>query len=315
MKKGILLFLTTAGLYLQSYTQNYTPLDFSNQQVWYMQGVHNDPITFFPEYFDHFFCQFEGDTVWSNKTLHKYYCKKYHNAQEVGISYLGAIREAGHKIYFLHRDSLAEALLYDFDKMNIGDTLPGWKWVVNADSVLIVKGISTIALMDGTTRASYSFVPPNVGFTIGSIIEGIGSTFGLIPVRYFAPEYIYDGGGILAQVCKNHLPLLQEHSLGQNPPNGNWCTTFVTAKDVNENDIDIKVYPNPAKDMIWVAHEGEQNSIFILKDAAGKEIVRRQLPAFSGVEGIAAATLPRGLYFWSILDSEKKCASGKLIIL
>jgi hypothetical protein len=52
-----------------------------------------------------------------------------------------------------------------------------------------------------------------------------------------------------------------------------------------------------------------------LKDATGKEILRHELPAFSGVEGIAVATLPKGLYFWSILDAEKNRASGKMIIL
>jgi hypothetical protein len=54
---------------------------------------------------------------------------------------------------------------------------------------------------------------------------------------------------------------------------------------------------------------------FLLKDATGKEILRHELPAFSGVEGIAVVTLPKGLYFWSILDAEKNRASGKMIIL
>lgn len=84
---------------------------------------------------------------------------------------------------------------------------------------------------------------------------------------------------------------------------------------LNEPDMELKIYPNPFHYSTTIELPGEapsQQITFALFDTAGR-LIRRD--TFTGVVfDFAAPGLPTGIYFYQIRIGEKQTARGKLVI-
>jgi hypothetical protein len=92
--------------------------------------------------------------------------------------YVGAIRQdvVHRKVYFLAPSSKVDSLLYDFS-LNVGDTLRTYIAQVCLSPV-IVTSIDSVLI--GSNYRKRWTINESGCMTMGEIIEGIGSTFGLL---------------------------------------------------------------------------------------------------------------------------------------
>jgi N-acetylneuraminic acid mutarotase len=82
-----------------------------------------------------------------------------------------------------------------------------------------------------------------------------------------------------------------------------WKATFaVGIAEVNKNNEKIKVFPDPAKDVIWIEHSESLNgSRYIITDMLGRIVLENELQNSS----ITIGTLEKGLYQLTLLKNEK----------
>lgn len=91
-------------------------------------------------------------------------------------------------------------------------------------------------------------------------------------------------------------------------------TTVSTSLPAPEGVLPTSVWPNPVQDWLWVSHEWTYPTEWVLYDISGRTLVRRNLPARSGVDGILLQNTPAGLYFWQIRGESRLLASGKVVV-
>jgi hypothetical protein len=162
-------------------SQNYYPLPFDSG-VWQEEYVHTSPNVWLSR-LDLFY--FNGDTIIDGVTYKKMINEGSSNGFYKG--YYGAMRQDTfeQKVYFIDRDSLTEAVLYEFD-LSVGDTLKFLnKYDIDnplTDSVVLVDSIGLITI-DNTERRQFFYHVDLIGFEFpesGSIIEGVGNTHGFV---------------------------------------------------------------------------------------------------------------------------------------
>ena len=93
-----------------------------------------------------------------------------------------------------------------------------------------------------------------------------------------------------------------------------WATiTFTTTRNTtgvinvnNENNLDIQVNPNPAKDLVTVTIDGEPsgNAYLQLTDMAGRTLFTTQVSSKKVIMNLA--DLPQGMYFVHYTDDVNK---------
>ena len=104
-------------------------------------------------------------------------------------------------------------------------------------------------------------------------------------------------------------PSYPNYELG--PLQGSLCDTISTVS-IQEPDIEsVKVYPNPASDLLTVEILSEAS--FTLRNTLGQEILRKAIPQTSKTQ-INIANIPEGIYFYEILHEKKEVYYGKVII-
>jgi hypothetical protein len=162
------------------------------------------------------------------------------------------------KVFYIPNDSLMEHLLYDFNLLS-GDTIKGYmdqigKVEHGPSFYAVVDSIDSL-LVDGNYRRRWNYhTETSIGvlwgtiFSPTSIIEGIGSTGGLLE-------------GLLSQMDWNgSLQCYSENGVlfyGWGP-----CLPLGEAElTLNQN---INIHPNPTKDWITVSlEEGTATSVTI----------------------------------------------------
>jgi 1,4-alpha-glucan branching enzyme len=89
-----------------------------------------------------------------------------------------------------------------------------------------------------------------------------------------------------------------------------WSTPDFNIMGVESASINVKVYPNPARDLVQVDWEAEMTSETLLRvvDAAGREVLQKTLPQTKGPNATTLSTqnIPKGLYFIQINNSKAK---------
>lgn len=259
----------------------------------------------------------QGDTLISGNTYHQVYkteLNSNYSAFGTGIyafvsgpfmidsnKYVGAIREDGLKhIHFVPDSAVfSEVLLYDFN-LNVGDTLPvtynneyyGQNYVSSIDSILL-----------GVTyhkRYNLGFWSGLFGYT--SIIEGVGSAFGLLE-QIVNPLEHYD-----YLTCFTHRGTIiytDSSSVGCNLP---------TPVGINEHskEAPISIFPNPTTGIINIKTPfSEKTSIEIL-DVLGKTIYQTD---FSSSESfINLRQFPKGVYFLKASSGNQISTTQKIIL-
>lgn len=181
-----------------------------------------------------------GDTILNNKVYQKLfvpYVQSNSSANCGGFStgYKGAIREdvTLKKVYFMAPFDTTEQLLYDFN-MQVGDTVKGYLHNVFSEVVLAIDTV----LVGNTHRKIWLI---NNCYNI-SIIEGIGSTYGLIEK---------------SPACMTDLPdfslhCFQSSSQQKYPANAIGCQIITNTDELSAKVNFIEVYPNPSSGRIKI---------------------------------------------------------------
>jgi Secretion system C-terminal sorting domain len=222
------------------------------------------------------------------------------------VSYLGALREDSitKKIYFLEPGTSHDTLLYDFS-LSVGDTLP---ITYKNDDIgpyptNVISSIDS-ALVNGSYHKRFNISEAYLGTDPNyvSIIEGVGSTFGLFP--HLIP--IFEEGGILE--CFS-----LKDSLAYPWGGAGSCVPLVVIAGVNEikeSENRVALFPNPATDRVKIISKNRLYSIEIM-DIFGKKIYHSEKNNIQTEINISNFT--NGIYFVHMMDVNKNVIVKKIV--
>ena len=206
------------------------------------------------------------------------------------------LRSADKKIFIRQNNVSDERILYDFN-LSVGDTLP--ITVNNPSPEIIISAVDSIITPVGY-RKRFAFTGGNSSG--GYIIEGIGSTRGLIE-------------SIPAELeCNYTLSCFSLMNEAFYPGNASTCLIQTNVDEQNTNDFAVKISPNPFSGETNIYSEEPLNqATLILNDSFGKEV--KFNPSVSGhTVTLSRDELPAGLYCLRLMQDGRLLASRKLII-
>lgn len=306
-KLSIFLLLFLCAVFSRAQTNIYHPFPDSNA-VWteFVGGSNSfcpgppNPNPYIYEYNFSYFI--EGDTLLNAINYHKLYqsgwTRGYCNAQGPSNNWLplpknynGAFRQdtVAKKVFWFRPGNSQECLLLDFS-LQVGDTVPDCPW---GCSPLTVVSIDSIKI--GTTyRKQWNLMPP------ASIIEGIGSTMGLLE-----PLCPFEYSGNLLCFAQNNIPYY--------PDTATSCAILTSLVEENKT-IELSVAPNPFSQQTTIRSSKDLThaSIYLLSilgdiqlfmsDVSGREIMLQR------------GSLSRGIYFLKIVAEGKQVTIKKMIV-
>jgi len=205
---------------------------------------------------------------------------------------------------YRHLDS-TEYLLYDFSAEK-GDTIivKAIDWGDISYSHLVVDSIRVEVFSDSIQRrVQYCHQINNFQFYFGGKrIEGIGSDMFLLPVNDLA----CDAG------CANHLRCFQDSKVVITNPNIE-CDGLVTSSYQDFSLLeDIKVYPNPAKDLLYIESKNAISTVTIL-DLNGSEISQKPVDCLLKTS-IEIQTMASGMYLIQVFFEDGLSETRKFLI-
>ena len=209
-----------------------------------------------------------GDTIINSTAYHKIFrsglcaqcCPSPYSGSLNG--YMGGLKNdlINKKVLLIHPSSNTDEILYNFD-LNIGDTLKGRlasgrPIIISIDSVLI----------NSNYHHRYNF---SGGGIMGAIIEGIGSTLGLLE-----PFQTFEGGGVLNCMQYNNI-IYYSDTMGS-------CNIidFVPENRIDKNRFtlirsDEKINIHFVNDFIF-----ETNFSISVYDILGRQVFYSQTPVY-----------------------------------
>jgi hypothetical protein len=213
--------------------------------------------------------------------------------------YEGAYRNdsVNKKVYF-HKNSV-DTLLYDFN-LNVGDTLPttytNWgpdNYIETIDSILIGSNFHK-------RFGIASFYEP--GYVYVHLIEGIGSTFGLLGIIQVPFEF---GSGLLCFI---------QDGLTLYPDTNYICDLITDLGPELSNYFSIQINPNPFSKYAKISINGQiDNTEFRLYNIFGIEAYILQNISDGAI--IDGSNFPVGVYIFKIIRNNTTLQMGKVVKL
>lgn len=209
--------------------------------------------------------------------------------------YLGAIREdiQNKVIYYLSPSGSEEQLLYDFN-WEIGDTVKGRLALGFGTPDTIVK-IDSV-LVGSQYRKRWTI---NEGYDI-QLIEGIGSTYGLIEP---SPGDILDNSSI-------QLTCYQVANTPVYPEGINACELPSSINEYSKEYTETKVFPNPSNGTFTIEFGNTQIDKLKVTNLLGKTILIKNT---SGMAEISLSGLSKGIYILHMIDNNNYIITQKVI--
>lgn len=295
MKNLIILVCLSACFVTHAQTTIYHPFPESNAR-WNFDLINAMGMCHY-----RFSIEVSGDTTINSLIYHQLITHGFVDAGSFGACtqilppYLGAVRNdtANRKVYFIPASDSTETLLYDFN-MQIGDTVPGYINHFNAptNSVYAIDSV----LVNGNYRNRWMV---DSCYSL-SIIEGIGSDFGLLD---HLPGCMTDG---------NYYQLLcfQINSITYYPTNAFFCGLydFIPANIKQSNAV--RLSPNPSSTNFLIESSEASMLSFNLFDLYGKLIQTEKL---NGSHRFTIENLVQGCYMLQVYDSQNNAFQFKLL--
>jgi hypothetical protein len=283
-------------LNIKAQTNVYYPFPDSNavwnETSWYIDNIvmayYTTPTIFF----------LAGDTIISTQQYKKILSSGYTNRSTYPFTnfnyfsnkYAGAIRQDSiHKKVYYSNTYFTDTLLYDFN-LNIGDTLPAS--YVNFQNSNYVSSIDSI-LIGSSYRKQYHISVRGSSFSgdsnYVSIIEGIGSTFGLT-YPLMPPG---EAGSTLNCFSQNNVTLFIN-------PQGN-CDLTLSVKELSIPSSSFQISPNPNSSSFTIQPSNNIKQTLQIFDVNGKMVLNQSI---NGKTTIDATNLADGVYNLSLLSNE-----------
>jgi hypothetical protein len=278
MKKPILILILLAAISASG--QNF-PTDSAYWKVQFVNIDCNDyNLCYEYQYF------LKGDTLFGDKTYDKIYltARFFYNWTQWtfdDLGYQGAIYydHPEEKVYWRPSGALQDTLLYDFN-LSVGDTLPE-TFVYDRDWMIIRIDLIDTIMNNNDSIVRYHM--DNAGWGGEYILHGIGSTTGFLEPIYPFFE------------SENHLSCFQNYtdSISYPGPDYQNCEIFTTVKDNPENPGHIRVYPNPAYEVLNI--DNATDSHIQLFSVTGLLISESEITF--GHSELSLKGIPEGMYY------------------
>ncbi|CAN5435711.1 hypothetical protein BH10BAC1_BH10BAC1_13980 [soil metagenome] len=282
----------------------------------------------YPDYYQRDYNYYtQGDTIVSSNTYHKIYKTLISSYYVLGSptgpfnlmsgptlidsnKYIGAIREDLSKhVYFLPdtTTTATEILLYDFNLV-VGDTLV---YSYNNSSYFlgqnVVSGIDSVVV--GTQyhkrfKISASGYPNYV-----SIIEGIGSTFGLLEM--FIDPFEWSDN----LICFSHNgQSVWADSIGRPPTYIPANCSLPTPVGIIEHskETQISVFPNPTTGIVNIKTPFSEKTTIEIVNILGKKMLQTTLSSSDSTLNLSH--LPKGIYFLQATSGNKITTTQKIVL-
>jgi hypothetical protein len=202
--------------------------------------------------------------------------------------YYGAIRESGRKVFLLAGSG--EQLIYDFT-VAAGDSVPAYS---GKDKVTAIDSV----WLGGAYHKRY--LTTDAGY---SIIEGVGSSRGLIPG--------INDGGEMSFIC------LADSALTYSPDPALPCTYVYPAgyvaavTNVNDQLPGIKVFPVPANDVLHITVTGVAILSAAIVNSVGQVIWNGEI---NEKKDIQVSSWPDGIYYVRFKDDKAGYIVNKFVV-
>ncbi len=297
MRKLLLVILLFYAISGKSQTWIYHSMPDSNA-VWNFEAI--NPCPQIVNLIQNFSITISGDTTINSITYHKlftpYVMESYigTNCGSTFPGYKGAVRQdtSLKRAYVVKPFNNIEQLLYDFN-MQIGDTVKGViaSISVDADTVISIDSI----LVGGSYRKKWNI-------TNGiSIIEGLGSTYGLVQ---------NSTAGLIGTFPNFLITCFSQNGVSIYPNNSTTCPLISSLNTLSETAKEIKIYPNPSKGVFIVDFNGLEIKEIILNDLFGQLILKENT---SNSINLSIDNLKTGLYILIVTDKNNKSTFRKII--
>ncbi len=298
IKKLLLLIATLTALSTKAQTSVYHPFPDSNA-VWNIHFTGSCMIGTDEEFYSIFL---SGDTLINSETYHKFFTPFVQSFLSGSCTvtnltgYKGAIRQdtLAKKVFYIPPTSSTEQLLYDYN-LQIGDTVKGFleSFALSQDTVYSIDSV----LVGSNYYKRWNI---NTCYNI-YIIEGIGSTYGLLQ---------------LSPGCATDFPDYSINCFEQNgitlyPGTATNCQIITSVNSTAPISNQVKVFPNPSNGSFSVNFDQPINiSEIQLTDLLGNIVFRQ--PS-NNQKKIDIDNLPSGTYILTVIDKENKTTNRKII--
>lgn len=242
-----------------------------------------------------------GDTIINNLNYNKlninFIQANYPNSCGATIGYKGAIRQdtLAKKVYIVPPAQTSEQLFYDFT-LQVGDTVKGYiakhsDWytelVISIDSVLIGNSFRKRWNID----TCYNI----------SIIEGIGSTYGLIE----------SGTPCNTDVYQYSLNCFSQNGSSLYPTTTSSCELITSFGSADKNSNKILIFPNPSTGSFTIDLDPLLNfRAVLLTDLLGNILMQQKVDIQTSIK---IDDLRNGTYILSFVDKYDRIISRKII--
>lgn len=295
----ILILLLLFNLMVRS--QSYFPFPTMDNTVWSIFHSVGEPGICEEGYWFEYILS--GDTLISGNSYKKVFVQNLtlisHSSGFPGCShppvngYAGAFREdtANKRIYIVFPHSTTDSLIYDFN-LSPGDTIysPALPPYLLCTDVRTLYSIDSIQIM-GVYRNKYVYCS-----NLYHVIEGIGST--------------KDPFGFSLYLNNSALHCVRtDTSVIYNSAPSTSCTSVLVTNEQHDTGRIIEMYPNPARDKLFVHSNVLIDRLEIL-DLFSKTLIT----TMSSEYPMSLDDFPGGMYLVRIIAADKSVFLRKLII-
>ncbi len=298
-QKLLLLIAIILVISAKSQTSVYHPFPDSNAS-WNINFTPGQCLFGFG--FEDYSITITGDTLIGNITYHKLVTPfvKFDSfgscPQQNTVGYKGAIRQdiAAKKVYYFHPEESTEQLLYDFN-LEVGDTVTGYLelFANPADTVIAIDSV-----LVGDSFRKRLLINPCYGIYL---IEGIGSTYGLIEL---SPGCITDAN-MISITCFN------QNGQSLYPDPSAECQLITSSNDIGADSDAVLIFPNPSNGSFTVEFSRPIDILEVrLTDMIGNIVFQTQI---SNQNKINIDNLPSGAYILTIIKKDNIATIRKII--
>lgn len=296
MKKTLLLSILAYSFTLIGQTNTYHPFPTSNA-VWNFNVSANCLTS--GSTIENYSMVMSGDTT-INNVIYKKLNTPYVGRNMSGScsvknkGYQGAIREdvSNKLVYLIKPQETTEQILYDFN-LQVGDSIKGVLDLGMNDVVISIDSV----LVGSNFRTRWNI---NNCYTI-SIIEGIGSTYGLLE----------PSPGCITDFADFSLTCFQEGTQAAYPSSVSNCQTITSLNTNNLKNEPISVFPNPANGEIQLDFKGKKVKEVLLFNILGEQIAVREV---TNINFLKIDNLPSGTVMVVTVDEDNQRTYHKIIV-
>lgn len=248
---------------------------------------------------------FSGDTIINSTKYHKLkipveVITSYGQCGMTGTwiipgHFVGCVRQdsSTRKVFIIPPTASAEQLLYDFN-MNVGDTAKGYLFSFGLSES--IKSIDSV-LVGTTYRKRW-----NINTCYGvSLIEGVGSTYGLIE----------KSPGCLTDMADYSITCFKQDGLTLYPNGTANCELITPVVSLGRNPNMVNIFPNPSTGSFTIDLDQPMNIKEIrLADLLGNVIVQQHTGNQSKIQ---INDLQGGAYILIIISEDNKTTTRKIV--